>query len=90
MASKGFHYPELIFLDINMPGMDGWEFIEEYEKLDNTLKQSKIVVMLSTSSDPMDKKKAEFSTVISQFLNKPLKAEGVTYIIENNTFPTYS
>lgn len=89
-AKNGYHYPELIFLDINMPGMDGWEFIEEYEKLDNTLEQSKIVVMLSTSTDPKDQKKAEFKQVINQFLNKPLKAADIQYILEHNTFPTYS
>ncbi|MAD96294.1 MAG: response regulator [Flavobacteriaceae bacterium] len=89
-AKLGYHYPELIFLDLNMPGMDGWEFIEEYEKLDNTFEQSKIVVMLSTSTDPKDRKKADFTTVVNQFLNKPLRSEDIQYILENNTFPTYS
>ncbi|MDP5092280.1 MAG: response regulator [Polaribacter sp.] len=80
---SGFHYPELIFLDINMPRMNGWEFIEEYNKISNENKVSKIVVMLTTSLDPKDKEKAESIKDINQFLSKPLTLEKIHQVLES-------
>lgn len=67
--------PDLIFLDINMPAMDGWEFLEEYEKLTPDQKARVIVVMLTTSYNPEDEVKARNHTMIAEFRNKPLTQE---------------
>jgi CheY-like chemotaxis protein len=72
--------PDLIFLDINMPAMDGWEFLEEYKKLH--VVNRIIVVMLTTSLFPEDKIKAEKMPEISGFENKPLTAEKVALVLE--------
>jgi CheY-like chemotaxis protein len=66
--------PDLILLDLNMPRIDGWEFITEYKKIVPEAERSRIVV-LSSSANPDDKLRAEKSPEISGFYNKPLTKE---------------
>jgi len=73
--------PELIFLDINMPGMDGWEFIEHYKLLDNSLQKAMIVVMLTTSDNPDDIARARTQGILSDFKTKPLTKEMLADVI---------
>lgn len=73
--------PELIFLDINMPGMDGWEFIEHYKLLDNSLQKAMIVVMLTTSDNPDDIARARTQGILSDFKTKPLTKEMLSDVI---------
>ena len=72
--------PDLILLDINMPAMDGWEFLDEYKKLN--VENRIIVVMLTTSLFPEDKLRAEKIPEISGFENKPLTEEKLTGVLE--------
>ena len=76
--------PDLIFLDINMPGMDGWEFIEEYNKLDKTQKTASIFVLLSSTIAENEKKRAENITAVKGFHYKPLTEEMIFEIMNNH------
>ncbi len=73
--------PELILLDINMPIMDGWDFIEKYAELDIN-KQSR-VVMLTSSVNPEDENKAKGIAAISGFRSKPLSNQMLSEIISS-------
>jgi CheY-like chemotaxis protein len=72
--------PDLIFLDINMPAMNGWEFLNEYNKLQTDLSSSVVVIMLTTSGNPDDKEKAQSWNFISDYVTKPLTKELVDEI----------
>ncbi len=77
-------HPTLIFLDINMPGMNGWEFIEEYKKLDTSLQSKMVVVMLTTSDNPDDISLAKTKGVLVDFKTKPLTREMLDEILERH------
>jgi CheY-like chemotaxis protein len=75
-------HPELIFLDINMPGMNGWEFLQEYSRLDKELQNRAIIIMLTTSEYPDDVARAKTWDFVSDFITKPLTKEIMKDITE--------
>ena len=82
---KTLKAPELIFLDINMPRMNGWEFLEQYRKL-KTNQKANAIIMLTTSLNPEDKKRANAIQEVNGFETKPLTHQMIEEIL-NNFFP---
>ncbi len=81
-SNKEAQFPELIFLDINMPGLDGWDFIEAYKKIDSPYKEHTKIIVLTTSLSPREKQKAKEIPEILDFKNKPLDQELMKEVLE--------
>ncbi len=79
-----FPRPGIILLDINMPGMNGWDFLREYEKLPEDIRARVVMAMLTTSLNPDDATHAKKIGYLKGFISKPLTKEVLMKIVEEN------
>lgn len=73
---------DLIFLDINMPGMDGFEFLDAAAQDPNVWSDSPVVIMLSTSARPEDQQHARQFAVVKDYMIKPMTLDHLRRAIE--------
>ncbi|HVZ25556.1 MAG TPA: response regulator [Sediminibacterium sp.] len=76
-------FPDVIFLDINMPVMNGWEFLEEYLKLHPSLPKPVVVYVVSSSVDTGDMRKSLSYEVVSDYLVKPVNRSKYQELMES-------
>lgn len=74
--------PDLILLDINMPAMDGWDFLNEVSTHLEYRIRSMSIVMLTTSLNPDDEQRSKESGLIASFIQKPLDQTKINQIID--------
>ena len=72
---------DLILLDLNMPMMNGWEFLEKFKKLDSKKQKSIVIVILTSSVNSDDKDKAKKIDLVKEYINKPLNQENIKKIL---------
>jgi CheY-like chemotaxis protein len=75
--------PDVIFLDLNMPIMDGWGFLEEYVSLEPKMKKKVKLYIVSSSISPHEIEHAKQFSSVTDFIIKPLVKEKFIEIIEN-------
>ncbi|MBL0744203.1 response regulator [Chryseolinea lacunae] len=74
-AAESDTLPDYIFLDINMPYVDGWMFLEDYATLKANLKKDIFIYMVSSSIDPRDVTRAKRDENVREYIIKPVSRE---------------
>lgn len=82
-ASDGERFPDLVFLDINMPMMDGWQFLDEIQKLPSEIRNELPIFVLSSSIDPRDLSRSGEYEEVMGYIAKPLTRENLLYVSQH-------
>jgi len=80
--------PTLLFLDLNMPEMTGWEWLEKYSNFPASVKEKLVIYILSSSVNPTDIDQAHSNRLVKDYIVKPLtKAKVIDLLNETNFNP---
>lgn len=79
-----YELPQVIFLDLNMPIMNGWEFLDELIKLPNTSLNNTVIYVTSSSVDPRDIERVKEYELISNYILKPITPNDLEMVL--NTY----
>lgn len=75
--------PDVVFLDLRMPIMDGWEFLEAYQEVEPLLKKKNKLYVFSSSISPHDIERAKGFGVVTDFIVKPILKEQFAEILQD-------
>jgi CheY-like chemotaxis protein len=80
------HLPDIILLDIYMPEMDGWEFIQEFQKIKDQLTKTIEIHIITSSNHPKDITRAKTFPEVKAYLQKPVTLEALQEVVtKHNT-----
>lgn len=83
LTQKGKRLPDVIFLDINMPIMNGWDFLQDFLKMPNNNPEKVLVYIVSSSIDQQDLEQAKQFSIVHNYILKPLSTEDLIKIKES-------
>jgi len=83
MTEEGKDLPSVIFLDLNMPIMNGWEFLEDFVKIPNNNRERVTIYIISSSVDPRDLARIKNYEVVNNYILKPVSPEDLQSVLEN-------
>lgn len=83
VAKNAAQLPEIILLDLNMPVMDGWEFLEEFTLLKPRLEKKITIYVVSSSIAPSDIQRAEAINEVTDYIVKPITTEKLLDMLKN-------
>jgi CheY-like chemotaxis protein len=75
--------PDVIFLDINMPIMNGWQFLEEFKNLKPKLAKPSTIYLVSSSFDDRDIKRSEAYEEVTDYIIKPVKRANLVNVLRD-------
>ena len=81
MSGQAESLPDVIFLDLSMPVMDGWEFLKEYALLKPKIKKEISLYIVSSSISPQEVERSKSYTVVADFLIKPVERGKIVEIM---------
>ena len=82
LAQKGKKLPDVILLDLNMPVMDGWVFLDDFVKIPNHNQDHLSFYILSSSIHPSDIEKAKNYAIVDDFISKPVTISDLKHILK--------
>lgn len=83
ITNRGEKLPSVIFLDLNMPVMDGWEFLEDFVKTPNHNKDNVVVYIISSSVDPRDIERVNEYKIVHNYILKPITHQDLRNVLED-------
>ncbi len=83
LTESGEKLPCVIFLDLNMPVMNGWEFLEDFMKIPNHNREKVAIYIISSSVDPRDLERIKNYEVVNNYILKPISKEDLESALEN-------
>ncbi|MGB5821842.1 MAG: response regulator [Saonia sp.] len=81
LVLQGKNLPSIIFLDLNMPIMNGWEFLEDFVQIPNHNREKVMLYIISSSVDPRDLERVKNYEVVNNYILKPLSPEDLENIL---------
>lgn len=82
-ASDSETLPDYIFLDINMPFVDGWMFLDDFALFKTDLSKPMVIYMVSSSIDPRDVDRARSNENVREYIIKPVTREKFIELLQN-------